>query len=33
MAITKVKSKQVTSKLDAVGSTVRGLDDKLAEKY
>jgi hypothetical protein len=31
MAITKVKAGQVTSKLNATGSTVRGLDDKLAE--
>jgi hypothetical protein len=31
MAITKVKAGQVTSKLAATGSTVRGLDDKLAE--
>jgi hypothetical protein len=31
MAITKVKAGQVTSKLNATGSTIRGLDDKLAE--
>jgi hypothetical protein len=31
MALTRPKASQVTAKLDATGSTVRGLDDKLAE--
>jgi hypothetical protein len=31
MAMTRAKASQVTAKLDATGSTVRGLDDKLAE--
>jgi hypothetical protein len=31
MALTRAKASQVTAKLDATGSTVRGLDDKLAE--
>jgi hypothetical protein len=31
MAMTRAKASQVTAKLDAAGSTVRGLDDKLAE--
>lgn len=31
MAMTRAKASQVTTKLDATGSTVRGLDDKLAE--
>jgi hypothetical protein len=31
MSLTRPKASQVTAKLDATGSTVRGLDDKLAE--
>jgi hypothetical protein len=31
MAMTRAKASQVTAKLNATGSTVRGLDDKLAE--
>jgi hypothetical protein len=31
MALTRAKASQVTAKLNATGSTVRGLDDKLAE--
>jgi hypothetical protein len=31
MAMTRAKASQVTAKLDATGSTVRGLDDKLRE--
>jgi hypothetical protein len=31
MALTRAKASMVTAKLDATGSTVRGLDDKLAE--
>jgi hypothetical protein len=31
MAMTRAKASQVTTKLNATGSTVRGLDDKLAE--
>jgi hypothetical protein len=31
MALTRPKASQVTAKLDATGSTIRGLDDKLAE--